>query len=1111
MSLAILPSFGNPFIFTSTVVLDLQVLHVSSCVEVHNLTALPFELFLKDKEETIDVGVCNPNDEFRASSLSLTITEMGATLAKPSRRFGISVDKLSAFHQAWSSKGRAHLSLALSPQGVQNYEFLGGDIVLEPSLAFLQGRPGKKESHRFEVVCRSESSQAALSDSRWRDPLAVVVRSEVSLVDGNIPSIEIFLEPRALIENNLPVSISVRTPMPHTFNTSKPFDQTGGDPDDERRALVDSSDTIHDVLPGNAIQIFTPGPSIAVAIKCSEMPIGGTPIGWMDGGWIDLPLLSEFRLVEPLRCRFPFVQAANARSFVRSGSLGTDFYIAEGVSSLDELASEESASQSRAENTESSDKVEVTLSGINTRTFNVTVLNYAIDHTGGILFEQVVTEDNLFRQSSSLSSPQRSSISKFPNLPLTTFASPRHRSRISLLPSATVSLRVIYLTMEEDEGMARSAPFRIEDVSICHGGAESTSIKWADGRDSGFYAYRRLVNSYQSEIHLIPEFIIFNGSKTYDVQVTVQNGASVAVERGQVAPLRAASNDEGLIISVEYAVCGVRSPPLRVDSLGLRVAFLRSHDGTVLGSLAMQTVIGTSDSRLVVKLGEMRLGSQARGVPSVNAASSPSFLQDDFLRFRVRWTELRVTLNSAPFSPYGNKEVLIVKTALNRILETDPPKHSESWSGSPSSEQKKKREMTRSHAVCTIVLSRFTVDWQRVFKEERTGDQAQSKRPIDSTERSQLSVIVHNVQVRDETPGSPYPIVFDSTSTQISFFDLCVRFRGPLDADLIKVDLLDLNMAHVNGISESIVVNTSEDFIWKMLDLANRLVVATAEVSGAEIQLKWDDRKEEYVVIMIDEHHHSSESKAIQYSPPKSDTLFDINIAKVSPFTMVVTFKRAPLASRYKLLKDFHGATLLNYFTRRLKFKIDKAELKFSRYETRNIKGPPDRVLQELMAVYLARMKLKLVTLMTAASFQDWKFLASRDKGDDEYMEGDLLRVTGNLAGNTAGYIFKNMGRGLGSGVSAVTSSVGDSFENATEMVGAGSLGAGVNSLITGIGDGVGSTITGGKLLFSCVKPNITVPRINIAGFSRCVVGTGAGKVARGAGKGIGHVFGGGT
>ena len=138
------------------------------------------------------------------------------------------------------------------------------------------------------------------------------------------------------------------------------------------------------------------------------------------------------------------------------------------------------------------------------------------------------------------------------------------------------------------------------------------------------------------------------------------------------------------------------------------------------------------------------------------------------------------------------------------------------------------------------------------------------------------------------------------------------------------------------------------------------------------------------------------------------------------------------------------------YFTQRLKFKIDKADLRFGRYETSNLRGPSDRLTEVLQAVYLTKVKLKLVSIMSAASFQDWKSLANRDEGEDSFMEGDLLRVTGNIAGNTAGYVFKNAGKGLAKGVRGLSSTVGSGIEDASSKVGARKFGAGVNSFVSG-------------------------------------------------------------
>ena len=84
---------------------------------------------------------------------------------------------------------------------------------------------------------------------------------------------------------------------------------------------------------------------------------------------------------------------------------------------------------------------------------------------------------------------------------------------------------------------------------------------------------------------------------------------------------------------------------------------------------------------------------------------------------------------------------------------------------------------------------------------------------------------------------------------------------------------------------------------------------------------------------------------------------------------------------------------------------------------------------------------------------------------------GDIFRATGNLAGKSASMVFKTVGKGIGNGVSNITHSLGDGIEDATGKIGARKLGAGVNSVISGVGDGVGKTVTGGKYLICYRSP----------------------------------------
>lgn len=641
-------------------------------------------------------------------------------------------------------------------------------------------------------------------------------------------------------------------------------------------------------------------------------------------------------------------------------------------------------------------------------------------------------------------------------------------------------------------------------------------IYWADMQPSGYFAYRKLLNEHQSEIHIIPEYVIFNGSNDA-VLVKERGKPEIIIEAGNTAALRVATREQGLELSITFVELGCRTAYHSVEKLGMKVAIINSQSGSPMGSVCMQTIIDTQgDSHVVVKIGDVKFGA----LTAYQSSEASSMFKDDFIRFRVRWTELRLTLNEARIIKRSNKSARF-ESALHRIrgMSISPQKKTSPGApltttsvSSPTSEESKNAVRLFQQAVTTIAFSRFTVDYQRIFKEEATAQSQRSTASI-SPERAQLSVIVHNFQIRDERPNSQFPIVFDSSSNT-SFLDLCIRtsqlvvsvlflekqsthpasflpisplllcsnflvsatirppllifrpvgIRGPSDADIVKVDLFDLNLAHADGVSDKIVLNTSEDFVWNLFDLTNRILAASGELAGFALKLEEDEGHGGFIVSIVDsDNNHQDEAK---YTTPKSDKLYNINLARVSPFTVLVTFKRNPEASRYKKVQKVKGANLMNYFMQRLKFTIERAELKFGRYEERSLNGPPDRLFESLCAVYLSRMKFKLVTLITAASLQDWKYLAARDGGDDEFVEGDLLRATGNLGGRAAHHVLKKLGRGLGDGVSGLSHSIGAGIETTTGRIGARKLGVGVNSVVSGVGDGVGNTIAGGKFFF---------------------------------------------
>jgi hypothetical protein len=1004
------------------------------------------------------LGVCEGHDKLKRS-----VHTASSTGGKVSKGFGVPTYLLSSYWSNWKSHSAAQLRLSVSPEayplpngwvlvGFIDVDFDANDVL---SCADRGGM-----TRQLEVVCRP-ANDANPSVARPADCYPFVVRTTIAMewVEGRVPSINVTLEPRAMLENMLPTSIAVRSPMPHIFGL----------------VAADGDGDVFELQSRSCIEIFTSGPSIAVLIKCSDKPVGGTATGWMEGGWIDLPLVAEFRLPEPLRCVFPFLRTDSVDT--TRPSRGSEFFITQGSPNLSDSFLERVAKGSVGSQPDPMTpeiEVSLALSERDAHIFYVTACNSAVDHTGDILFEQVTGHQPLrgsVRRSFVEAEAKRGSFSQ-PFCPLGAYATQLHRGRVTLLPAVLDPIRLVHLTMEGDEGFRRSAPFRVEDMSICDGGIEATPLNWENGSQSGFFAYRQLVSANQSEIHVVPEYIVFNGSKKDRVQIRQPGGLEFTVEPGSIAPLYTSSH-ETAVISVECLSIGGRTAPLRIDSLGLRVAIVKSKEGYPLGSLAMQTVVGGRDSRLVVKLGEVKFSSRAESTEEQRPSSSSlGILQYDFLRFRVQWSSLEVSLYEA--RPVTGKGEAFVESALDRITQISSPQLAQQnqYSEKTWVEAREKLALARDSSqeqkvglgpVCTILFHRFTIDWQRVFKDETP---TTTREPLRYPERSQLSIIIHHIQIRDDTPNSPLPIVLESAA-KLSFFDLCVRFKGPLDADLVRIDLFDLNLAHANGVSERIVVKTSEDFVWKFLDLANRIVVAAGEFSGVNLELVWDNDHDGYKVLARDKKPSYIEN-ATRYSPPESDLLLDVNKARVSPFTVLISFKRNPQAPRYAVVRGVRGANIMNYFSRKLKFTIDRAELQFAAYEARNVKGPPDRLWEILSTVYMSRMKLKLVTLMSAASFQDWKKLADRDGGDDAFVQGDLLRAAGNLSGKTASYVLANTGRGLGQGISFATGALGNGIENATSAVGVKPLGAGVNSVVSGVGDGVAKTLTGGMCVCAC-------------------------------------------
>jgi hypothetical protein len=602
---------------------------------VYNSSTIPFQVSMSRGNAASEViGVCCGT---HAPSMSTKGTQTVASdrFSKKTRNFGIPVALLRDFRQAWRDQKEATMVVCVSPLLSIEDEawYLEGEVVVHSNAADLLL---SHKEYRVDIECKPKSRNPVDEKSLPRDLFPFHLRGLVSvrMVDGLHPSIDLVLEPRASIVNDMPVPVVLKSPMPHIFSTQNSV------------ACEDYGEHCYMLDEDTQIEIFTSGPSIAVDIKLRDAPVGGTATEWMEGGWIDLPLSSEFRLTEPLKCRFGASQ--------KVGSINTgacEFFVVEGIEQTTNLFVESVSGQN-----DGGIEVSAHTDDAMIATFYITVGTYAIDHSGDLLFERV------FSNRGTKGGSNETSI-----VPLGAYAQQYHTGRLSLLPGPKDLIRLLHLTMQGATGFRKSVPFAVEDLAICDGGFESTPILFEDGTPAGFFAYRQLVRVYQSEIHIIPEYVIFNGSSQFNAVVWQEDGSSVMIDPGKISPFQP-SNRGKTVVTIQYPELEGESDPIRVDLHGLHLSVLSSRQGQAIGSFAVQTVVGSRDSRWVVKLGEIKFGS----LRNKTLEPKHDVLGGDFIRFRIKWSELQITLNEARPITDGSKA--IVESALDNFNNSISPR-----------------------------------------------------------------------------------------------------------------------------------------------------------------------------------------------------------------------------------------------------------------------------------------------------------------------------------------------------------------------------------------------------------------------------------------------------
>ncbi len=485
-------------------------------MDIHNETCLDLSLSLKVNNTVDDLGVSCSNNTFskkiRASRLSSN-TEI----------FGVNSALLhGAYHHTAENK---NVWLRMSPT---NHCHLIGDLQLPPFTAFRQMALGSKPIKTVDIVCRS--------DNDISDAVTLSLSCRVMIVDGH-PLVEMFLRPRLILTNNTFVSMKAKTPMNNTY--SKDCE------------IGDDNTFTHSLGLFDTVECYHAGESVAFSFKCADNPIGGNKTGWNKHGWIDIPLGPKTRLSETIRSSFPFSKTSGVDPRLVGGC---DFMLHE----------EERSTSVNGPSSDDDSVPENLMQEIpSARTIVLAVDNIGVDHTGDVLFESWNTAQNL-------------AIGDFSkkvgdDFVFSSFSSAHHKRRVSLLPRSENYVRLLHLSMDGVEGVRRTLPFCIEDVPFCDGGVESSPIYWEDETESGYYTYRKFSSLNQSELHIIPEFVIFNGGDA-KVRISIQRSSEFLLGSGKMAIATKANRDVGLAISVTFGedsehTCS--SAPVQVDQIGM--------------------------------------------------------------------------------------------------------------------------------------------------------------------------------------------------------------------------------------------------------------------------------------------------------------------------------------------------------------------------------------------------------------------------------------------------------------------------------------------------------------------------------------------------------------
>ena len=783
---------------------------LSSSLSIYNCTSsLDFRVSFRRNGDTSNVGIAERDAN---SSGNCEVSELSNALGVPIPLLSnYDGDKVPSIEMDLESRPETRdvmslensNSVILSPILGEATELVGVFSLPSPVALIEMGEGVAKAS---EIICQSSGEKIGSAKA-----FTVRLVYHVTMVGGH-PLLSICLHPRAIIENKVPLQIVVKTPQSFTFS---PILLTA---EEDQKGEGDGKDgigeVIHTIAPFGEVEIYSPDAHLAASIKIEERPVAGNETGW-SRETLELPL--DSRIHTPLQTILPFISKDDEPSPLLSHTTSGDHLFVIEKTQIDEFTAVEDEATAAITVDKSQPAATVV------RRMVILAMNFAIDHTqGDLLLEEVPPQEGR-KGSAVASSDDTSGISVATR---GAYALPNRKARLILIPSPDTPFKLVPSKLKPPgaDSFQLGSTFRVKDVIFCGGGVQSSAILWDKSKIvSSYFAYRKFSSFGQTEIHLVPEFVVFNGSGSLiHVAEKVRGDITVTMKADEVVPWIMPDRARGLNLIFKFpSIGGKTDDAIRFDEIGSKVLVVRNRSGGAIGSISVQTEPGHSDSRLVIKVGALKLSGADDNIAR-NEIKSEQLFTGDFFRFRARLAELQITLNDTQQSESMRGSIYDRnRAALESAFDIKAPDGEAVETGQ---ERSNYTTDVRESNVAQIIFERFTVDFQRIFKARSKDTDGNTEVPgigsiddADALERSQLAVIISVFQIKDCTPDARYPVIFDSSDTSASFLDLCIRLRGSFDQPLVHLECFDLNISCVGGKANTITIKTDERFLWKML------------------------------------------------------------------------------------------------------------------------------------------------------------------------------------------------------------------------------------------------------------------------------------------------------